>query len=97
MRVAEKLRDLGWDPPGDAYLGACALALCIPIVADASKQDVGNETRFYADEAMKMLHDAVAKGYRDVEHAKADSDLAPLRDRDDFKKLLTEMEAKAKK
>src|SRR5262249_49949837 len=31
QQAAEKLRTLGWDPPGTAFEAACGLALCIPI------------------------------------------------------------------
>ena len=50
--------------------------------------------RFYADQAMAMLRDAVAKGYKDVVHMKKDTDLDPLRQREDFKKLVAELETK---
>src|SRR5207253_11305860 len=39
VRAAERIRDLGWNPPGDAYDAACYLALCIPIVAKADALD----------------------------------------------------------
>jgi hypothetical protein len=50
--------------------------------------------QFYGDEAMKLLRDAVAKGFQDAAHMKKDSDLDPLRGRDDFQKLLADLEAK---
>ena len=40
-QAAEKLRDLGWDPPGNAYDAARALALCIPIVRRRRPSDQG--------------------------------------------------------
>jgi hypothetical protein len=46
---------------------------------------------------MKLLQQAVAKGYQDAAHLKQDTDLAPLRDREDFKKLLAEVEQQAEK
>ncbi len=42
-----------------------------------------------------MLRGAVARGYRDAAHMKRDSDLTPLRQRPDFQKLLTGLEAGA--
>ena len=36
---------------------------------------------------------AVSKGFDDAEHMKQDDDLKALRGRDDFKKLLAELEA----
>jgi hypothetical protein len=48
----------------------------------------------YADEALKMLRNAVAKCYKNAAHMKQDKDLDALRERDDFKKLLAEVEDK---
>jgi serine/threonine protein kinase/tetratricopeptide (TPR) repeat protein len=42
--------------------------------------------------AMGWLHKAVAGGYRDVKQLKSNPDLAALRGRDDFKKLLARVE-----
>ncbi|QJW94927.1 tetratricopeptide repeat protein [Frigoriglobus tundricola] len=47
-----------------------------------------------ADRAMELLRAAVATGWNDVALTKQDTDLDPLRARDDFKKLLTELGAK---
>ena len=52
--------------------------------------------QFYADQAMAMLRDAVAKGYKDVADMKKDTDLDPLRQREDFKALVAELEQQAK-
>ena len=49
--------------------------------------------QIYGDEAMKMLRDAVAKGYKDAEQMKKDTDLDALREREDFKTLLAALEA----
>jgi hypothetical protein len=50
----------------------------------------------YADRAVEALRQAVARGYKDAAHLKKDPDLDPLRGRDDFRKLLAEVEAAAK-
>jgi hypothetical protein len=52
--------------------------------------------QFYGDGAMKLLREAVNKGYKDVAHLKKDADLDPLRSRDDFQKLIAEQEGKGK-
>jgi hypothetical protein len=52
--------------------------------------------QFYGDAAMKLLRDAVNKGYKDVAHMKKNTDLDPLRQRDDVQKLLAELEGKGK-
>jgi len=99
VRTAETRRDLGWDAPADAYDAACFLSLCVPIVAKHDKLDDKQRkeaVQFYGDAAMKLLREAVSKGYKDVAHMKKDTDLDPLRQRDDFQKLVAELEAKAK-
>jgi hypothetical protein len=95
VRTAETRRDLGWNAPADAYDAACFLSRCIPIVAKHDKQRK-EAVRFYGDAAMKLLCDAVSKGYKDAAHMKKDSDLDPLRQREDFEKLIAELEGKAK-
>jgi hypothetical protein len=50
--------------------------------------------QLYGDEAMKLLRHAVAKGYKNAAQMKADRNLAPLREREDFQNLLAELEAK---
>ena len=96
-QAAEKLRDLGWDPPNDAYQAASALSLCIPIVQSdnlATKDALDKQAAFYGDEAMKMLRHAVAKGYHDAAHDGQGQRPRPVAQREDFKKLLAELKAK---
>jgi serine/threonine-protein kinase len=100
VRAAETLRDLGWDPAGNAYDAACGLALCIPLVEKDPQADAGRrhqQAQFYGDQALAMLRTAVAKGYQDAAHMRKDKDLDPLRGRDDFQKLLAELEKGAPK
>jgi tetratricopeptide (TPR) repeat protein len=99
VRTAETYRDLGWNPPLDAYNAACSLSLCVPIVAKHGKLDATQRkeaAQFYGDAAMKLLRDAVGKGYQDLPHMKKDTDLDPLRQREDFQKLVAELEGMAK-
>jgi tetratricopeptide (TPR) repeat protein len=99
VRTAESCRDLGWNAPLDCYSAACDLSLCVPIVAKHDKLDDQQRTaaaQFYGDAAMKMLRDAVSKGYKNVMQLKNETDLDPLRQRNDFKKLVAELEGKAK-
>jgi hypothetical protein len=95
-QAAQKSCDLGWDPPRDAYAAARGLSLCIPIVRSddsATKDERDQRAACYGDEAMQMLRAAAAKGYKDDARMGKDDDLAPLRERDDFKKLLAELKA----
>jgi serine/threonine protein kinase len=96
LGAAEKFRDLGWNAPGNAYDAACALSLCIPIVEKDGQLDVAKRqaaVQFYGQQAMAMLRAAVEKGFKNAAHMKRDTDLDPLRQRDDFKKLVAELEA----
>jgi tetratricopeptide (TPR) repeat protein len=49
------------------------------------------------DRAVAALREAIAKGFRDGEELQGREDLAPLRERDDFKQLLDELKAKNEK
>jgi tetratricopeptide (TPR) repeat protein len=99
VRTAQISQNLGWDPPVDAYSTVCFLSRCVPLVA---KHDKLNEpqrkqaAQIYADAAMKVLHAAVSKGYKAVAHMKRDTDLDPLRQREDFQKLTAELEQKGR-
>jgi hypothetical protein len=53
-------------------------------------------TQFYADAAMELLREAASKGYKDMAQIKNDDALDPLREREDFKKVVTELEGKGK-
>jgi hypothetical protein len=99
VRTAETHRDLGWNAPVDAYEAARSLSRCVPIAAkhdtldDKQRQEAA---QFYGDAAMRLLRDAVSKGYEDVPNLKKETDLDVLRQREDFKKLVAELEAKGK-
>jgi hypothetical protein len=47
--------------------------------------------RQYADAAMASLGEAIRKGDRDFRHFQTDQDLAPLKGRDDFDRLLMDL------
>ena len=48
----------------------------------------------FADRAMESLRHAVKAGFKDAAQMAKDTDLDALREREDFKKLLTELEKK---
>jgi predicted Zn-dependent protease len=85
--VAELTKTSGW-AAGQWYNFACAYA-----AASGKSEDKKQE---YADTAMVMLQKAVKAGWKNASHMKKDSDLEPLREREDFKKLLAELENKKK-
>jgi eukaryotic-like serine/threonine-protein kinase len=70
------------------YNIACVYALSAPKSADRVKQ---------AELAMEWLKKAVAAGYKDIDQIRTDTDLDSLRDREDFKKLVADLEAKVAK
>jgi hypothetical protein len=57
------------------------------------KEDAKLQAR-YAARAVELLRQAVARGYKNLAHMKKDRDLDILRDREDFKKLAADLEAK---
>jgi serine/threonine protein kinase/tetratricopeptide (TPR) repeat protein len=92
QKQAEKSVDAQYDL-------ACDWAVSIPVVGgskdareltDAEKA----ERRHLGDEAMKALRQAADGGWLNLEHWKKDEDLDALRRRDDFKKLIADLEEK---
>jgi serine/threonine protein kinase/tetratricopeptide (TPR) repeat protein len=65
---------------------------CVCALAAAVKDNRKRQEE-YAARAVAMLRLAVGRGYNDAAHMKEDKDLDALRDREDFKKLLAELEA----
>src|SRR5262249_1573112 len=87
---AQNLRDVRWKRAGGTYDAGCALARCVLVIAKdegVSKEQRSARIQFYADQAMAMLHDAAANGFKNAAHMKKDTDLSPLRQREDFQKF----------
>ncbi len=100
VAVAERLFQLGFDPPEDAYASAYALARAAKTMNGHAKRDAGarkEASAFYADLAMKRLHEAVDLGYENWKHMETDDDLDLLRDREDFQALMKRLRAKSAK
>ena len=72
----------------DFYNVACCFSLFVRSAVEESDQEL-NALR--ADEFLKL---AIEKGWDDVERFKNDTDLEPVRARDDFKKLLAKLETR---
>ncbi len=83
--AAELTKSGDWDSD-QWYNFACVYSLASVKLADKKQE--------YADRAMELLAKAVKAGFKDADQMKTDSDLAPLREREDFKKLLADLEAK---
>ncbi len=79
------------------YNAACLRAACAAVIPLDPKTPAADATRLAkaeADKAMVWLTKAVAAGWNDTAHMKTDVALSPLRDRADFKKLMTELETR---
>jgi eukaryotic-like serine/threonine-protein kinase len=97
VAAAQQLAGCAFDPVLNTHKGACYVARAILL---AEKDNMLSEARrhelakTYADQAMDLLRQAVAKGYKDAARMKQDADLDPIRNREDFKRLIGELEAK---
>jgi hypothetical protein len=80
--VAELTKSEAWKAE-QWYDFACVYALASKKWAD--------KRHAYADRAMELLQRAVQAGYKDAAHMAKDTDLDSLRNREDFRRLLTEL------
>jgi hypothetical protein len=78
------------------YSAACYRAVTASLQAKAKGDENVRVAKDDADKAMAWLTKAVAAGWKDSGSLKRDSALDFLRDREDFKKLSTELEAKSR-
>jgi len=79
----------------DSYSDACLWALTAEAVRNDPRVAAEERARLFeerAANAVKALRFAVEKGFADIEQIKRDTALEVLRDRDDFKQLLSEMQ-----
>ncbi len=82
-------------PDADSlYNAACFRSVTAGVQIKTPGADAAKLAKDDADKAMQWLHKAVQAGYKDAANMKKDTDLDPLRDREDFKKLLADVEAK---
>jgi serine/threonine protein kinase len=84
IRTAHELGALAQNFPPALYDAASALALCVPLTR-------GEQQRRLAAEAVQVLKRAIAAGWRDAAKINREPDLAPLRGRDDFRRLVAEL------
>jgi hypothetical protein len=61
-------------------------------MACAATAERKKEANTYADEALKVLRQAVDKGFKDAEYLKRTDSFDPLREREEFKELLRRLE-----
>lgn len=84
----ERISELAKLPGADAelwYEYACAYSLAAKLLPEKQQE--------YSDRAMELLQEAVKAGHENAARISKDSDLKPLRDRNDFKKIISDLEA----
>ena len=99
LAVAAERETLKFTHAAWLYDLACVRALCASAIREdpeTSASDAARLAREQADLAMAWLHKAVAVGFRDIKLIEGDRDLDALREREDFKKLIAELELKKK-
>ena len=79
------------------YNAARFRAVTAGVQAKTRGADAARLAKDGADRAVQWLQKAVRAGYKDAAHMKKDADLDPLRERQDFKELLLELEKGAEK
>jgi len=84
--VVELTTNPSWTA-GQWYDFACIYSLASTKIAGKKKE--------YADRAMELLLKAVKEGWNNALHTANDTDLNPLRNREDFKKLMADLEKTA--
>jgi tetratricopeptide (TPR) repeat protein len=72
------------------YSRSVAVAECDRALSPAERSRLKAQ---YADRAMDFLRDAVAAGYTRPVQLRTDADLDPIRARDDYRKLMADLEA----
>jgi tetratricopeptide (TPR) repeat protein len=95
MKMNESMLDIQYGKIGKQHENIPGI-ICGVASAHAKIVPRANDPTKQADFAMDWLRRAVALGYKNLEHLKKDTDLNALRKRDDFKKLIADLEAKKK-
>lgn len=92
--VAERWEMLNRIDPRSLYAAACYRAITAKVIrANDHSPEGAKAANAEADRAMVWLRKSVAAGYKDAAKIQTDKDLNPLRDRDDFQKLVASMNA----
>jgi serine/threonine-protein kinase len=95
VAAAQKLASLMLGQAQDYYLATSFVSRAVVLAERDTKLSEGKRKELakkYADQAMDLLRQAVTEGYKNVDQLKKDPQLAPLRQRADFQKLLADLE-----
>jgi eukaryotic-like serine/threonine-protein kinase len=97
-QTAEMWEKLKRNDGDSLYVTCCFRAVVSAVLRASDKSAAGaRQADSEADLAMQTLREAVAHGYQDAANIHKDDDLDSLRSRDDFKKLVAELDAKKPK
>jgi serine/threonine-protein kinase len=99
VQDAASLLEKSRDAESLLYDAACVYSLASAAAAKDAKlppPEQGKMAQQYAARSVELLRQAVDKGYTDIKHIKEDTDLDPIRRREDFQKVLQELEARLK-
>jgi serine/threonine protein kinase len=95
LAAVDKMMGHAFDPASDAVEGACYVSRCVPLAEqDTQLPEVRRHVlaSTYAANAVALLRRAVSAGWNGIERVRKDVHLDPLRQRDDFQKLVAELE-----
>jgi serine/threonine protein kinase/tetratricopeptide (TPR) repeat protein len=93
QETADRWEELKRTDPESLYQSAYFRAVCAAVIRETDTTPAGEANAIeQADQAMAWLKQAIAAGFTNVALIKTDKDLDALRDREDFKKLLAELE-----
>jgi tetratricopeptide (TPR) repeat protein len=97
--TGEELARFDYEPANDTFGAATMLSSCVMVVNKEAKLDDGKRRELaqgYADRAMTLVRQAIERGFKNVERMQKDPRLEPLRERDEYRKLLTDLKGKEK-
>jgi serine/threonine protein kinase/tetratricopeptide (TPR) repeat protein len=96
-KQADEIARQGELDPVELYNLACTYGRCLEAAGKDPKLTLSDSPKVkeqYATRAIDSLRQSIAKGFKIVALVKTDADLNSLRQREDFKKLLAELERK---
>jgi tetratricopeptide (TPR) repeat protein len=91
VKAVTALAELSPDRAGEWYAAARLMARCVPLaLADPKLEPAQRQAAAAqdAERAVQLLANAIARGYKNLDHLQNDSAFAPLREREDYRQLL---------
>jgi tetratricopeptide (TPR) repeat protein len=95
VALSQERHGLWPDQPDKLFAVACDLASCVPVVGKGKSELTPREQTErdkYADQALAVLAEAVTCGFKDSKQLRAEPAFQGIRERDDFQKLLRDVE-----